>query len=39
MFTIPQENHHFYRWYKLTIPSPGWFIITILPTLIGFSMK
>ena len=19
-FTIPQENHRFYRWYKLTIP-------------------
>ena len=21
------SHHHFYRWYKLTIPSHGWFMI------------
>ena len=37
MLTIPQKYHHFYRWYKLTIPSHGWFMTLfyhVLPTLI-----
>ena len=37
MLTIPQKKSPFYRWYKLTIPSHGWFMTLfyhVLPTLI-----
>ena len=34
----PLPNHpHFYRWYKLTIPSHGWFYDIVLPTVIQYS--
>ena len=25
------SHHHFYRWYKLTIPSHGWFMTLVCP--------
>ena len=27
----PSPSHHFYRWYKLTIPSHGWFMASFYP--------
>jgi hypothetical protein len=36
--TTPR-HHHFYRWYKLTIPSHGWFMTWIIDRLMMVNTK